>query len=104
MPNLEKYSKADLIWIINRLCTRGSIREHDIFCAIRDLWVHKEMQRIEAADRYADLAFKKQQEYIELMKPYDGKLIKDIPKDVLNRAYQLADDIRRANSMWMKMR
>lgn len=103
MPNLEKYSKADLIWVINQLCKFRFLAEYHVRAALNELDYRKEMELLEAADRYTDLAFRKKKEYVELMKPYEGKPIKDIPKDVLNRAYQLAEDIKRANSMYMKI-
>ena len=82
--DLKKYSKDDLIWIINRMSSFGQgwyLNE-----ALRELEHQKELEVIREAERVSALAAKHRQEYIDLLMPYDGKPWSEIPIATLEKA------------------
>ena len=83
-PDLSKYSKEDLIWIINRMSAFGD--DWGLKEALRSLDYHKDIERIREAEAIADQAHKCRQEYIDLLMPYDGKPWSDIPLDILEKS------------------
>ena len=98
---LNECTKADLLWIINRL----TIMQGDYYLkrALNDLWYEKEKQRIAEADKYAKLANTKRREYIELLGPYDGQSIMSIPMKVLDKADTLMKEAQAADKKYMKL-
>ena len=98
---LSQCSKADLIWIINRLA-QGPGGRHQVSSALADLAYQKSMEAIDKADAAAKLAHEKRQQYIDLLAPYTGMSIADIPTDILDKAKQLLDAAEAADKMWEK--
>lgn len=102
---LSQCSKADLLWVINRfkMLMGPSSAGHYIDRALNDLWYEKQKHRINEADGVAALADAKRREYIDLMKPYEGKRIVDIPIDVINHAGSLIKEARKLDERWKKL-
>jgi len=99
--NLEKYSKADLIWIIRRMTPLGDSWE--LMRAISDLECEKERQRLDEAEKIAKIAEEKRQAYIELLAPYDGKTIWDVPHEVLAKADKAIKEAEAADRKWNRL-
>lgn len=99
--NLARYSKADLVWIINRMAFRNGSAE--LFCAVRDLQCEKEKAQLAEADRLANLAHDKRMEYINLLSPYAGVRYIDIPLDVPKKADAAMKKAREADALWSKL-
>lgn len=97
---LSQCSKADLLWIIKRLQIRC---KYDIDRALCDLAYEKEKERIAEAEKWCKLADKKRREYLEILGPYDGKPIIDIPLPVLEKADKAMKEARDADSKWAKL-
>ena len=102
MVNLSKYTKADLLWIINRACQFG-LDEIYIQWALNDLEQKHFNEKLEEADRLAALARDQRMEYINLMEPYEGWKIKDIPLEVLNKANAAMQEAQEADRKWEKL-
>lgn len=101
MPDLNKYSKEDLIWIINRMYAFGddwSLQE-----ALRNLEYDKEMKRIREAEKIAEQSHKLRQEYIDLLMPFDGKPINEIPLDILEKASAAMKKAQSLDKKWNKL-
>ena len=98
---LSQCSKEDLIWIINRLA-QGPGGRHQVSSALADLAYQKGMEAIDKADAAAKLAHEKRRQYIDLLAPYTGMSIADIPLDVMDKAKQLLDAAEAADKMWEK--
>lgn len=101
MPDLNKYSKEDLIWIINRMSAFGddwSLKE-----ALRNLEYDKDMKRIREAEEIAEQSHKLRQEYIDLLMPYDGKSINEIPLDILEKASAAMKKAQSLDKKWNKL-
>ena len=103
--NLNAYSKADLIWIVNRALFLATLSDADYYLhrAISDLNYEKEKQRIADAEKYSKIAHDKREEYIELLSAYDGQRIIDIPMEVLEKADQLIKEAEKADKKWAKL-
>ena len=99
---LRKCSKADLLWIIEKLYSLDANVYH-FNMALRELHYMKEMQRIDESDKYAKLADEKRKEYIELITPYAGKPISDIPDDVLKESAKLIREARAADMKYCQL-
>lgn len=82
--NLSDCTKADLLWIIKTMC-KYDLSGCNLRLALNDLEYEKEQERLDRADQLAKTAFAASQRYIELIKPYEGMPLTDVPMDVLNR-------------------
>lgn len=71
--------------------------------ALNDLWYEKQKRRINEAEAVAAMADAKRREYIDLLKPYEGKKIVDIPIDVINHADSLIKEARKLDERWKKL-
>ena len=99
--NLVKYSKEDLIWIINYLTRFGD--EIYLQRAVSALKLKKEQDRINEADKYAAIANKKRTEYINLLAPYDGKPWNEIPRDIMSKISNLMEEAQLADKKYMQL-
>lgn len=101
---LNDCTKADLLWIINRLVSfGGGSDDYYLKRALNELWYEKQKQRIAEAEKYAKVADAKRREYIKLLEPYDGKPIVSIPMKVLNEADRLMKEAQVADKKYMKL-
>lgn len=101
---LSDCTKADLLWIINRVKQRYLHNvDFEIQRALNDLEYEKIRQRHDEAERYVLLANEKRREYIELLSPYDGMKIIDIPLPVLDKADKLLKKAREYDKRWNKL-
>lgn len=104
MAELRKCSKADLLYIIERMCLWGmSTGQRHLRNALSDLKLQKELQRIDEADEYNKLAHAKRLEYIELLSSFKGKTLSEIPLDALEKADQLIKEADAADKKWDKL-
>lgn len=102
---LSKCTRDDLIWIIKRLLQKAFFRQEDyqIQCVLNDLWYEKEKKRFDEAEKISALADAKRREYLEILKPYDGMPIRDIPVDVLRKTEVLRSEANLLDKKWMRM-
>lgn len=98
---LAECTKDDLLWIIKRMSFLDG--DYSLKSALRSLWQQKETQRISKAEEYSNLAAQKRREISELLSPYDGKPIKDIPQDVLEKVYALTEIAQEASDKFCKL-
>lgn len=99
--DLKKYSKDDLIWIINRMSSFG--QDWCLNEALRELEYQKEMDKLKEAERISALAHKYRQEYIDLLMPYDGKPWNEIPLAILEKAEIAMKKARSYDKQWNKL-
>lgn len=102
---LHECTKADLIWIINRVLQMTTLKNHEHYIkrALSDLSYRKEKKAFEEAEKINEQSGQKWQEYIDILSSYDGKPIKDIPLDVLDRAQRVYDEAIRLDRKWSKL-
>lgn len=101
MPNLKKYSKEDLIYIINRMSAFGY--DYGLYEAINMLKLDKDMKRINEAEKIAEQSHQLRQEYIDLLMPFDGKSINEIPLDILEKASAAMKKAQSLDKKWSKL-
>ena len=87
----QRYKKEELVFLIEVIC-RGRLSDADLVWAINELENKKELQRIDEAEKYGEIASKKCLEYLELIKSINGKPIKDIPMELLEKADKLRNE------------
>lgn len=102
MVDLSKYTRAELLWIIDRACQLG-LHESNIRIAVRDLEHEREQKILEEADQLNHLAYNKRMERIDLMRSYEGWKIKDIPLEVLNKVDAAMQEAQEAERKWKKL-
>jgi len=95
-------TKAELLRVIDR-ARRHGLSDWAIKAALNDLELERLHKSTEEADRLNEFAHGKRMEYCDLMKPYDGWLIKEIPLDVLEKADALLKQAQEADRKWNKL-
>ena len=102
---LQDCTKEDLIWIINRVLHMVSFNNADYYIkrALSDLSFEKEKQALDEADKIAEQSKQKWDEYLDVLAPYNGTLIKDIPQNVLKKAQSAYNEAIALDKKWNKM-
>lgn len=100
---LKDCTKEELIFVIERLqfyslCGGEYVKR--VLCVVEE---QREERKLEEARRLAALQNQKMQEYISLMRPYEGRSLMDVPEDVLNRADAAIKAARSADMKWRKL-
>lgn len=80
---LEQYTKTELIQIINKISFLDDFKLRN---AIRDIEIQRMNKQYDEINKQAEIATSYLQKYAELLKPYEGKKIADIPVEVVKNA------------------
>lgn len=99
---LQKLTKAELIWVIQEL-ERRSLVMSDLPFILRDLELRKLEKQEQEADRLLHIDAEKRMAYCELMKPYEGKRLVDIPQETIEKALLLLEEAEEAGRKWDRM-
>lgn len=99
---LNNCTKADLIWIINRVLQMTTLNKADYYIerALSELTFEKERKDLEEAEKVAEQSAQKWQEYIDILASFDGKKIMDIPMDVIAKAQKVHDEAIALDKKW----
>lgn len=100
--NLEKFSKADLIWIIKRMQVYH-LGDMHFNRALEDLEFDKEERALQETDQQIQIAHDARVEYLNIMKPYTGCPIGEIPDQVLIDAGNALKRAEEADKKWAKL-
>lgn len=98
--NLEKYTKSELIEAIGML-TGGSYAEFErcLYC----IDGNRVKKLCEEADRLNEISTEARQQYIDMLKPYNGKKSSEIPLEVLAKAQKYINKVLDADEKWSKI-
>lgn len=101
---LNDCTKAELLTIIEHLKRHllGS-GDYHVKQALLEIEGHRNLAKLEKADKIADLAAQKRQEYIDLLSPYDGKSFGEIPFPVLSKAREAMVAAQKYDEEWNKL-
>lgn len=101
---LQDCTKKELLFVI-RTAKKYGLGSFDfaIDRALNDLEYQREKSRIKKAEELSKVAHDARMEYIEILSPYDGKRLIDIPEDVLVKADQARQKAQKADEQWMKL-
>lgn len=100
--NLSDCTKADLLWIIKQIC-KDELSDHRLQWALNDLEYEKERERLDCAKQLLQVSSAASQRYIELLKPYEGMPLIEVPMDVLQQADAALAESTAANKQWAKL-
>lgn len=100
---LTDCTKPELIWVIEQAgkLSLGNT-EYYINRALNDLQFQREMERIEKAEKLTEISRKATEEYVQLLKPYEGKL-SEVPLDVLRKADLALKRSKEANEKYCRL-
>lgn len=101
--NLTDCTKSELIWVIEQ-AGKLSLGETTYYInrALNDLQFQREMERIEKAEKLIEISRKATEEYVQLLKPYEGKL-SEVPLDVLRKADLAIKRSKEANEKYCRL-
>lgn len=101
---LKDCTKAELLTVIDllkrHLFTNG---DYYLLTALHEVERQRLNAKMDKADKLAELASQKRQEYIDLLKPYDGKKYSEIPYDVLAKARNAHVEAQKLDEEWNKL-
>lgn len=101
---LSDCTKTDLLWVINQLCSRCLFDgEYCLEQTLTDLFFKKEQDRLDRAREYAEIADTARKRWVELMAPYDGWRLLDIPVDVIRQADAAMQEAKDADNKWRQL-
>ena len=104
MMTLKDCTKAELLWIIDRLRNRGLYRLDTIISiALNDLEYQREQKKLDEADRLNEESARLRQQAAELLTPYEGKSILDVPADVLDHASAILEEAQTLDKKWNRL-
>lgn len=93
-----------MIFIIERMKLHlFSTGDYYLSMALMDVEQAREEKKLEEARQISAYAYQKRQEYIDLMAPYDGKRLVDIPSSVLKKADAAMREAQKADRKWNKI-
>lgn len=100
---LKDCTKEELIFVIKRLQLYNLSGSHYIQLALRDVEEERDRRKMDEARKVSDYAFQKRQEYINLLTPYEGKRLVDIPDSVFKKADAAMREAEKADRKWNKI-
>lgn len=99
---LRKLSKEELIWCILEY-EKHNLGWPSVDTILAELQYKKDKENIDRRKMLSKKAHDKRMEYCELLKPYDGKLIAEIPQQVLDQAAELLREAEAADKEWFRL-
>ena len=101
---LKDCTKEELIFVIKRLQFYGlTTGDYYIRRALCDVEERREDKKHAEAMRLAAYSHQKRQEYIDLLTPYEGKPLIDIPDSVIKKADAAMKEAQKADRQWNKL-
>ena len=79
---LEQCTKAELIQIIKKT---NYLSDRRVKCALLDIEVQRMQKRFKESEKYFRIAAENLNKYIEILKPYEGKKVIDIPSNIISK-------------------
>lgn len=102
MAKLRKLSKDELIWCILEM-EKHNLGRPSIDMILCDLAYKQELDNIDRCAKLAEQAHEKRMAYNELIEPYVGKSLTEIPNQVFDRAVKLLREAEAADKEWFRL-
>ena len=99
---LRKLSKEDLIWCILEY-EKHNLGWPSVNAILADLKYKKSIEIIDRCKKLEKEASEKTMAYCELIEPYAGRPIEDIPKPVWDQAINLLKEATAADDEWFRL-
>ncbi len=101
---LEDCTKKELLFIIERLRSHAlNSDKYFLKTALLEVEERRENKKIDEADRLLNYSTQKQKEYYDLLTPYEGESILNIPDPVLRKADAAMKEAQEADKKWAKL-
>ena len=100
---LKDCTKEEPIFVVKRLQILGAAGEYFIRRALCDVEDRRERRKHEEMRHLTELSAAKDREYRELLAPYEGQRLVDIPNEVLQKAGEAQNECRAARLKWFKL-
>ena len=101
---LKGCTKAELLWLIDWMCTHSMFwHEIAIERALNALELEREQKKLDEADRLNEESARLRQQAAELLTPYEGMPILDIPADVLDHASAILEEAQALEEKWNRL-
>ena len=100
---IKQCTKAQLLNIIDRLCFYDSANEYHVARALGEIEMERIEQQCEESDRLNQLSYSKRTEAAELLKPYEGRPIAEIPSNIVKKVLRLIDEAKEADYQCNKL-
>ena len=101
---LKKCSKADLLAIVDSFRRHSLSRANWILeMAFCDVDYEKEQRRLDMADSINQKIRATDEKCAELLRPYEGRQISDIPIEITHQAATLMAESRSLNERWLRL-
>lgn len=98
---VNKCTKADLIWILEKASKLGG--EFAIEQAVVSLEGQKSSEILKECDKINQESAECRRRYISLLEPYEGKVLADIPRNILQQASAEIDRAQELDKRWNKL-
>ena len=98
---LQKLSKTDLIWCILEY-EKHNLGWTSVDAILADLKYKKDIENIDRCEKLAKQSHEKRLAYNDLIAPYVGKSITEVPKPVFDRAVELLREAEAADEEWYR--
>lgn len=98
---LEDCTKKELLEILNRIKDHGNAGL--IVICLSDIEMARETREINEAENWAKISTSFRKKYIEILKPYEGKKINEIPQKVCEDALTYLKAAERADKKYLQL-
>ena len=98
---LQKLRKTDLIWCILEY-EKHNLGWPSVDAILADLKYKKDIENIDRCEKLAKQSHEKRLAYNDLIAPYVGKSITEVPKPVFDRAVELLREAEAADEEWYR--
>lgn len=100
--NLQKCTKEELLFLIDRM-RHYNVGDNLFRFARRDLVNERLTRRERLAQEQSEIAHDARMQYLDLLEPYVGVALKDIPLETLEQAQALLDKAIAADKKWAQL-
>lgn len=100
---LKQCTKEELLEIFARLKKQHPSSEWYIERILIDLHKERELKEIAQAENWAKISHEARTQYAELVKPYTGKKLTDVPIEIINKAEELLQTAQRADREYNRL-
>ena len=99
---IDDLSKKELISLVRTLSKKHYSVRHDVSTYLIDSEREREEEKIKRREEAGDRWMRLMNEYRELLEPYDGKMIHEIPEDVIQKARKIMEEAEKAKREFLE--
>lgn len=103
MKRLDQMTRADLIWMIGYIGQKSAEGDILIQRAMAELHFQQEQKRIDQARAAAERATAAHKRIIDILAPYDGIRLIDIPREAMLQAAAAEQEAAAADREWDRL-